>query len=122
MNLYTNALNGLGRPLAAQSDIEKASAAPPLLEASLAEFLGGITVIIVLAASTWLIHRRRHGVLRYTLLNSADADGNPVLHVTTRRAGTVIRRYVGRGPERFELTSTPLGDGTYVAEPIDRYA
>ncbi|MFE9508496.1 hypothetical protein ACFYO6_39100 [Streptomyces anthocyanicus] len=74
-----------------------------------------------MAAVTWLIHRRRHRVRRYTLLNSTDADGNPVLHVTRRQAGTIIRRDVGRGPERFELTSTPLGDGAYVAEPLDRY-
>lgn len=41
------------------------------------------------------------------------------MHVTTGRAGTVWRD-VGRGPELFELTSTPMGDGTYVAEPLDR--
>ncbi|MFE5374130.1 hypothetical protein [Streptomyces mirabilis] len=52
---------------------------------------------------------------RYTLLNCVDADGNPVLHVTTRRAGTIIRRDVGRGPERFELTGAQMADGTYVA-------
>lgn len=121
MNLYSNLLTGLGQSLAAQPAGEMTRDASLLLEASLAEFLGGIAVIIVMAAVTWLIRRRRHGVRRYTLLNSPDADGNPVLHVTTRRAGTVIRRDVGSGPERFELTGTPMGDGTYVAEPLDRY-
>ncbi|CBG71165.1 conserved hypothetical protein [Streptomyces scabiei 87.22] len=43
------------------------------------------------------------------------------MHLTTRRAGTIIRRDVGRGPERFELTNVQLSDGTYAAEPVDRY-
>ncbi|WP_330346685.1 hypothetical protein OG858_47105 (plasmid) [Streptomyces europaeiscabiei] len=116
MNLYT-----ASSPLTAQLGVEEPGSVAPLFEASLAEFLGGLAVIVVVGVVTWAIRRRRQGVRRYTLLNSTDADGNPVLHVTTRRAGTVIRRDVGRGPERFELTSTPMGDGTYVAEPLDRY-
>ncbi|MFF7641829.1 hypothetical protein [Streptomyces canus] len=88
---------------------------------ALPEFFGGLAVAIVLATITWLISRKNGQVHRYTLLNSTDLDGNPVLHVTTRRPGTVIRRDVGRGPERFELTKAQLPDGTYVAEPIDRY-
>lgn len=116
MNLYTAV-----PPLTAPLGVEETESVAPLFQASLAEFLGGLAVIIVVTVVTWLIHRRRQGVRRYTLLNSADSDGNPVLHVTTRRAGTVIRRDVGRGPERFELTNTPMGDGTYVAEPLDRY-
>ncbi|SES32234.1 hypothetical protein SAMN04487983_104277 [Streptomyces sp. yr375] len=116
MNLHT-ALS----PLTAQLGVEEPESVAPLFEASLAEFLGGLAVIVVVTVVTWVVRRRRRGVLRYTLLNSVDADGNPVLHVTTRRAGTVIRRDVGRGPERFELTNTPMGDGTYVAEPLDRY-
>ncbi|MFJ8111654.1 hypothetical protein [Streptomyces sp. NPDC096132] len=62
------------------------------------------------------------GLSRYVLLSSVDTDGNPVSHLTTRRAGTVIVRDVGRGPERFELTNVRLRDGSFVAEPMDRYA
>ncbi|MZD20281.1 MULTISPECIES: hypothetical protein [Streptomyces] len=109
------------RSLTAQLGVEEPESVAPLFEASLAEFLGGLAVIVVVAVVSWMIRQRRQGVRRYTMLNSVDADGNPVLHVTTRRAGTVIRRDVGRGPERFELTSKPMGDGTYVAEPLDRY-
>ncbi|MFF7097996.1 hypothetical protein ACFY9A_37275 [Streptomyces rubradiris] len=85
------------------------------------EFVGGIAVVIVLAVVGWYVKRRRNTLRRYTLLNSVDADGNPVLHVTTCRPGTVVTRDVGRGPERFELTDVELYDGTYVAEPMDRY-
>ncbi|WP_336116544.1 hypothetical protein [Streptomyces sp. PTD9-10] len=85
------------------------------------EFVGGLAVVIVLAVVGWYVKRRRNTLRRYTLLNSVDADGNPVLHVTTRRPGTVVTRDVGRGPERFELTDVELPDGTYVAEPMDRY-
>ncbi|MEU6557783.1 hypothetical protein ABZ915_47410 [Streptomyces sp. NPDC046915] len=85
------------------------------------EFVGGLAVVIVLAVVGWYVKRRRNTLRRYTLLNSVDADGNPVLHVTTRRPGTVVTRDAGRGPERFELTDVELPDGTYVAEPMDRY-
>ncbi|MFF2432535.1 hypothetical protein [Streptomyces mirabilis] len=77
--------------------------------------------MIMVTVATWLVRRRNQGVRRYTLLNSVDADGNPVLHVTTRRAGTIIRRDVGRGSKRFELTGAQMADGTYVAGPVDRY-
>ncbi|MFC9285420.1 hypothetical protein [Streptomyces sp. NPDC057052] len=92
-----------------------------IIEASAPEFLGGVGVALVVAVVTWLVRRRRTGVRRYVLLNSVDSDGNPVSHVTTCRGGTVIRRDVGRGPERFELTDMQLPDGAYVAEPLDRY-
>ncbi|MEU9372103.1 hypothetical protein AB0D71_47455 [Streptomyces avermitilis] len=85
------------------------------------EFLGGLAVVIVLAVVGWYVKRRRNTLRGYTLLNSVDADGNPVLHVTTRRPGTIIRHDVGRSPERFELTDVQLPKGTYVAEPMDRY-
>jgi hypothetical protein len=85
------------------------------------EFLGGLAVVIVLAVVGWYAKRRRNTLRRYTLLNSVDADGIPVLHVTTRGPGTIIRRDVGRGLERFELTDVQLPDGMYVAEPMDRY-
>ncbi|MFE4777835.1 hypothetical protein [Streptomyces sp. NPDC056713] len=92
-----------------------------LFAATLPNFLGGLAVLIVGGILTWLLAQRAGRVRRYTLLNSAAPDGSPVLHLTTRRAGTVIRRDVGRGPERFELTKVQLPDGTYAAEPMDRY-
>ncbi|MFC8276635.1 hypothetical protein ACFUJR_29710 [Streptomyces sp. NPDC057271] len=92
-----------------------------ILRDAVPEFLGGLAVVLVLAVLGWYVKRRRNTLRRYILLNSVDADGNPVLHVTTRRPGTIITRDVGRGPERFELTDVELPDGTYVAEPIDRY-
>jgi hypothetical protein len=92
-----------------------------IFQDAMPEFLGGLAVVIV-ATLVGLYAQRRHNKLRrYTLLSSVDADGNPVLHLTTRRAGTIIRRDVGRGPERFELTDVQLPDNTYAAEPIDRY-
>lgn len=92
-----------------------------LFDATLPNFLGGLAVLAVGSVLTWTLARRTGGIRRYTLLNSATADGTPVLHLTTRRAGTIIRRDVGRGPERFELTKAQLPDGTYAAEPVDRY-
>ncbi|MER7759135.1 hypothetical protein [Streptomyces sp. NPDC097619] len=90
--------------------------------ASLPEFLGGLAVLLVLAAVGALVKNRRGALRRYTLLNSVDSAGSPLIHVTTRRAGTVIRREAGgAGAERFELTDVLLPDGTYAAEPLDRY-
>ncbi|MEU3931597.1 hypothetical protein AB0E85_06040 [Streptomyces sp. NPDC029044] len=86
------------------------------------EFLGGLAVVLVVAVFGMYVQRRRNKLRRYTLLNSVDPEGNPVLHVTTRRAGIVIRRDVGHGPERFELTDVQLPDNTYAAEPLDRFA
>ncbi|MFF7734964.1 hypothetical protein [Streptomyces sp. NPDC007984] len=85
------------------------------------EFLGGLAVVLVVAVVGVYAQRRRNTLRRYTLLNSVDAGGSPVLHITTRRAGIVIRRDVGHGPERFELTDVQLPDNTYAAEPLDRY-
>ncbi|RPF24724.1 hypothetical protein [Streptomyces sp. TLI_185] len=92
-----------------------------ILAATVPNFLGGLAVLIVGSALTWVLARRANRPRRYTLLNSAAPDGSPIVHLTTRRAGTIIRRDVGRGPERFELTNVQLPDGTYAAEPIDRY-
>ena len=91
-----------------------------ILAATLPNFLGGLAVLIAGGACTWVLARRAR-IRRYTLLNSTAPDGSPVVHLTTRRAGTVIRRDVGQGLERFELTKVQLSDGTYAAEPIDRY-
>ncbi|MFJ9683608.1 hypothetical protein ACIRP2_37095 [Streptomyces sp. NPDC101194] len=85
------------------------------------QFVSGLAVAIVLAVVGWYIKRWRNPLRQYTLLNSVDADGNPVLHVTTRCPGTVVTRDVGSGPERFEPTDVELPGGTYVAEPMDRY-
>ncbi|MGW1226605.1 hypothetical protein [Streptomyces sp. NPDC002530] len=92
-----------------------------LFSATLPNFLGGLAVLVVGSAVTWTLTRRSGRIRRYTLLNSSFPDGSPVLHITTRRAGTIIRRDVGRGLERFELTKAQLSDGTYAAEPMDRY-
>ncbi|MEH0625069.1 hypothetical protein [Streptomyces stelliscabiei] len=57
---------------------------------------------------------------RYTLLRTAGAHGSPEQYETTWPTGTVITHRVDGGhPQRFELTDVPLGDGTYVAEPLD---
>jgi hypothetical protein len=92
-----------------------------LFAATLPNFLGGLAVLLVGSVLTWALARRANRPRQYTLLNSAAPDGSPVVHLTTRRAGTIIRRDVGRGPERFKLTNVQLADGTYAAEPIDRY-
>ncbi|MFF5365429.1 hypothetical protein ACFY4I_39610 [Streptomyces scabiei] len=95
-----------------------------LLDA-LPELLGGLGAAFVLAGLTWLARwalGRRNGQLRrYTLLSTVGPDGNPILHVTTRRAGTTITRDTGGQRERFELTDVLMPDGTYAAEPLDRY-
>ncbi|MFW3469915.1 hypothetical protein ACN24M_00135 [Streptomyces microflavus] len=91
-----------------------------LFDATLPNFLGGLAVLVLASFVTWVI-RRGPRVRRYTLLNSATPEGSPVLHLTTLRAGTIIRRDVGRGMERFELTKVQMPDGTYAAEPMDRY-
>ncbi|MFJ6000465.1 hypothetical protein [Streptomyces sp. NPDC092370] len=48
-------------------------------------------------------------------------DGTPVQFTSTRAAGTTIIRVFDGRPEQFELTSVRLYDGTYAAEPVDRY-
>ncbi|MCL7429824.1 hypothetical protein [Streptomyces sp. YS415] len=59
---------------------------------------------------------------RFTLLETTHISGETVQITTTRPAGTVITYRSDDHAERFELTDIPLGDGTYVAEPLDRYA
>jgi hypothetical protein len=40
---------------------------------------------------------------------------------STRPVGAVITHVVGGRTGRFELTGVRLYDGTYAAEPLDRY-
>jgi hypothetical protein len=107
--------------MALDEHIDVAEIAVTTLRDAVPEFVGGLLAVIGLTVTGWYVERRRNTLRRYTLLNSADTDGNPVLHVTTRRPGTVITRDIGCGPERFELTEAEMPDGTYVAEPMDRY-
>ncbi|MFB6825514.1 hypothetical protein ACFCXA_28480 [Streptomyces virginiae] len=91
-----------------------------LLEA-LPEFLGGLGTAAVIVAVTRVVRRRNVGVRRYTLLSTVGADGNPLHHFSTLPTGTVISRDTGGQRERFQLTGAVLADGTYAAEPVDRY-
>ncbi|MFE7779229.1 hypothetical protein ACFU5O_36250 [Streptomyces sp. NPDC057445] len=58
---------------------------------------------------------------RYTLLGTVTADGSPAQVTSTRPAGTIITYRVSDCAERFELTDFLLYDGTFAAEPLDRY-
>ncbi|MFC8834839.1 hypothetical protein ACFT8V_16780 [Streptomyces griseoincarnatus] len=91
-----------------------------VLREALPEFLGGLAAMMLFTLVTAYLKRRRNRLRTYTLLNSVHPDGSPVRLTTTRGPGTIVRRDVGRGPERFELTAVETPDGTYAAEPIDR--
>ncbi|MEU0283276.1 hypothetical protein [Streptomyces sp. NPDC006195] len=58
---------------------------------------------------------------RYTLLGTSTDDGSPVQLTSTRPPGTVVTWLTGGYRERFELTDVQLYDGTFAAEPVDRY-
>ncbi|MCF2131017.1 hypothetical protein L1I79_32025 [Strepomyces sp. STD 3.1] len=58
---------------------------------------------------------------RFTLLETAQINGGTVQITTTRPAGTVITYRSDDHIERFELTDIPLHDGSFAAEPVDRY-
>ncbi|MER6611184.1 hypothetical protein ABT282_36230 [Streptomyces sp. NPDC000927] len=58
---------------------------------------------------------------RYTLLGTLTEDGSPIQLTSTRPAGTVIVWPIGDSRERFELTDVQLYDGTFAAEPVNRY-
>ncbi|MFF0448097.1 hypothetical protein ACFYT4_17090 [Streptomyces sp. NPDC004609] len=60
-------------------------------------------------------------VRRYTLLGTTGRDGGPIQVISTRPVGTFLIWPVGRQQERFELTDVRLYDGTFAAEPVDRY-
>ncbi|MFE3830573.1 hypothetical protein [Streptomyces sp. NPDC059092] len=57
---------------------------------------------------------------RYTLLGTS-GDCGPVQLTSTRPPGTVVTWLISGHRERFELTDVPLCDGTFAAEPVDRY-
>ncbi|MFK4123211.1 hypothetical protein [Streptomyces longwoodensis] len=56
---------------------------------------------------------------RYTVLRTTGPNGVPARYDTTQPPGTVIKHPVNGHPQRFELTDVPLGDFSYVAEPLD---
>ncbi|MFF2438857.1 hypothetical protein ACFVU4_32680 [Streptomyces sp. NPDC058107] len=58
---------------------------------------------------------------RYTLLGITTGDGTPTHLLSTRPAGSIVAHQVDGRTERFELTDVPLYDGTFAAEPLDRY-
>lgn len=60
-------------------------------------------------------------IRHFTLLGTTSISGEPVKITTTRQTGTTITYLVHGHTERFELTSAQLHDGTFAAEPIDRY-
>jgi hypothetical protein len=104
-----------------------------LITGSLAELLGGLAVILLLAL-TERARRQRQAVRRgvaptpcspqartYTLPGTLAPDGHPVRIVSTRPAGTVIYHPGRIGRDEFELTDAMLSDGTYATEPLSRY-
>ncbi|MFG2630377.1 hypothetical protein [Streptomyces sp. NPDC048473] len=86
--------------------------APGPAPVSHAEFVGGQAAPAARGYAT---------VRRYTLLGTSAEDGSPIQLASTRSAGTVIVWPVGARQERFELTDVRLYDGTFAAEPVDRY-
>ncbi|MCX4529903.1 hypothetical protein OG982_30130 [Streptomyces sp. NBC_01551] len=108
-----------------------------ILTGSFAELLGGVLLLLVLAAWSRRHWRSRTSApvpasvcasgppprqaQRYTLLGTHSPHGGPVQIVSGRPPGTVYT-HCGEGrPRRFELTDVALSDGTHVAEPLDRY-
>ncbi|WP_331734460.1 MULTISPECIES: hypothetical protein [unclassified Streptomyces] len=61
------------------------------------------------------------GTLVASLLGTLTEDGSPIQLASTRTAGAVIVWPVGDRQERFEFTDVQLYDGTFTAEPTDRY-
>ncbi|GAA3797213.1 hypothetical protein GCM10022403_033920 [Streptomyces coacervatus] len=56
------------------------------------------------------------------MLNALSVNGNPIVHSSTSPAGTIIVLHLGASQaERVRLTDALLPDGTYAAEPVDRY-
>ncbi|MCF1593364.1 hypothetical protein [Streptomyces muensis] len=93
-----------------------------LLVDSLPEFLGALGATGVAGGVVWFFRwRRKNRARSYTVLNTVGTNGNPVQHLTTRPPGTVITLEVNGRRERFELTDVRLPDGTFAAEPVDRY-
>ncbi|MFD5299534.1 hypothetical protein ACFWJU_30565 [Streptomyces mutabilis] len=57
----------------------------------------------------------------FTLLRTEGVDGTPVRYETTRPSGTKITPWVDGRQRLYELTDVQLEDGTYAAEPLDRF-
>ncbi|MCM2387455.1 hypothetical protein [Streptomyces albipurpureus] len=111
-----------------------------ILSESLPELLGAVGSAGVVGLIAWCVrngHRRRlstpdaHGatdpavsyrsIRRYTLLGTSDVDSGPIQVASTRQAGTIMVWQIGARNERFELTNVYLDDGTFAAEPVERY-
>lgn len=112
---------------------------------SLPELLGALGAAGVLGALAWCcgLWRRRYGsrhvcaapepiprseldaqcraIRRYTLLGTASGEAGAVQVMSTRLAGAILVWPVGDRPVRFELTDAQLFDGSFAAEPVDRY-
>ncbi|MFE5614086.1 hypothetical protein [Streptomyces sp. NPDC056524] len=105
-----------------------------LITSSLAELLGGLAGILLLAVAGRARLRRRAArrvapaeirdvrqARTYTLPGTLAPDGCPVKVISTRPAGTILYHSGPVGREKFELTDFVLSDGTYAAEPLSRY-
>ncbi|MCC3655745.1 hypothetical protein LIX60_30665 [Streptomyces sp. S07_1.15] len=95
---------------------------------SVPEIVGGLVVTGLAVVGGWLAKRRvarrnaDAAVRRYTVLNLVDPTGQPFIHSTTYRAGSIVNLNLGTGQtERVRLTDALLPDGTYAAEAVDRY-
>ncbi|WP_328765356.1 MULTISPECIES: hypothetical protein [unclassified Streptomyces] len=105
-----------------------------ILTGSIAELIGGLALLLLGVFATWFRHRRRavrtsadaqavagRQARTYTLLGIRAPDGHPVHLVSARTAGTVVTQRGPTGRQRYELTDAILADGTYAAEPLNRY-
>ncbi|MFI6864430.1 hypothetical protein ACIBKZ_31835 [Streptomyces sp. NPDC050421] len=85
----------------------------------------GLAVTFLGAVIGWLCRRRWRALAparvlrRFSLLGTTGADGSLRHHETTRAPGSVVTLRFGDLSQRFELTDSPLSDGTYAAEPLD---
>ncbi|MFD9868583.1 hypothetical protein ACFXI8_27455 [Streptomyces niveus] len=57
----------------------------------------------------------------YTLLGTTDGNSQPGRRDSTRPAGSIITISVDGRTARFKLTDDRLYDGTFVADPLDRF-
>lgn len=105
-----------------------------ILVEALPELLGALGSTGLISAVAWCLGRRRASrqaapqpstehrtIRRYTLLGTTNRAGGPVQMMSTRPAGAVLVWPVGDRQERFELTDIQLVDGTFAAEPVDRF-
>ncbi|MFF8681141.1 hypothetical protein ACF07F_24815 [Streptomyces sp. NPDC015237] len=106
---------------------------------ALPEFLGALGAAMAVGLATFIARKLRGtrpalmppsgppgdqsapAARRFTLLETTQDNGGTVQITTTRPAGTVITYRSDDLIERFELTDIPLHDGSFAAEPVDRY-